>query len=78
MLLIIFYITVAPDKGNVRETGWTDVSFADDAVSEHHGRADSEAAEQELDLNLEDADHEEMLADYEEIPAGDEGTITFL
>ena len=68
------YSVVTADKGKVLETGWIDISLPDNADSEREGLTDSKAIEQEPDLDLEGADHEEMFADDEEIPADVEGT----
>ena len=52
----------------MRESGWIDIDLSD-ADSEQQGPTDSEPMEQELDLSLEEADHKELLADTEELPA---------
>ena len=53
---------VAAEEGEVQETGWIDINLP--AIdSEQEEPTDSEPLEQELSLNLEDADIEELPAD---------------
>ena len=48
--------------GEVQETGWIDITLPD-AGSEQEEPTDSEPLEQELEFDLKDVDHEELLMD---------------